>query len=39
MKVENKVAPNEEQISGFMAADADAPIHMVNLLKFKLRMY
>ena len=35
MKVENKVAPNEEQISGFMAADANAPIHMVNLLKFK----
>ena len=35
MKVENKVAPNEEQISGLMAADADAPIHMVNLLKFK----
>ncbi len=35
MKVENKVAPNDKQISGFMAADADAPIHMVNLLKFK----
>ncbi len=33
MKVENKVAPNEEQIRGFMEGDADTPIHMVNLHK------
>lgn len=35
MKVENKVTPNEEQIKGFMEGDADTPIYMVNLLKFK----
>ena len=35
MKVENKVTPNEEQIKGFLEGDADTPIHMVNLLKFK----
>jgi len=35
MKVENKVTPNEEQIKGFIEGDADTPIHMVNLLKFK----
>lgn len=35
MKVENKLTPNEAQIRGFMEGDADTPIHMVNLLKFK----
>ena len=35
MKVENKLTPNEEQIRGFMQGEAHAPIHMVNLLKFK----
>ena len=35
MKVENKVTPNEEQIKSFLGGDADTPIHMVNLLKFK----
>ncbi len=35
MKVENKVQPNEEQMKGFLEGDADAPIYMVNLLKFK----
>ncbi len=35
MKVENKVQPNEEQMKGFLEGDADTPIYMVNLLKFK----
>ncbi|MFT7289102.1 MAG: hypothetical protein ACI87W_003229 [Halieaceae bacterium] len=35
MKVENKVDPSEAQLNGFMEGDADTPIHMVNLLKFK----
>ena len=35
MKVENRVSPNEEQMKGFLGGDADTPIHMVNLLKFK----
>lgn len=35
MKVENKVTPNDEQMKGFLEGDADTPIHMVNLLKFK----
>ena len=35
MKVENKVNPNEEQMSGFLEGDVDSTIEMVNLLKFK----
>lgn len=35
MKVENRVVPSEDQIKGFMEGDDDAPIYMVNLLKFK----
>ena len=35
MIVENKVTPSEEQLKGFMEGDADSPIHMLNLLKFK----
>ena len=35
MKVENRLSPNEEQMKGFLVGDADTPIHMVNLLKFK----
>lgn len=35
MKVENKVQANEEQMKGFLEGDADTPIYMVNLLKFK----
>ena len=35
MKVENKVTPNEAQIKGFLEPDAQGPICMVNLLKFK----
>lgn len=35
VKVENKVQPNEEQMKGFLEGDADTPIYMVNLLKFK----
>jgi uncharacterized protein (DUF1330 family) len=35
MQVENRLNPNEEQMKGFMEGDADTPIHMVNLLKFK----
>jgi len=35
MKVENRVEPSDEQIRGFLEGDADTPIHMVNLLKFK----
>ena len=35
MIVENKVIPSEEQLKGFMEGDADSPIHMLNLLKFK----
>ena len=35
MKVENKVNPNEEQMTGFLEGDVDSPIEMVNLLKFK----
>jgi uncharacterized protein (DUF1330 family) len=35
MQVENKVNPNETQMKEFMEGDADSPIHMVNLLKFK----
>ncbi len=35
MQVENKLSPSSEQMQGFMTGDADQPIHMVNLLKFK----
>ena len=35
MKVKNKVAPNEEQINGFLENPEIGPISMVNLLKFK----
>jgi uncharacterized protein (DUF1330 family) len=35
MKVENRLTPNEEQMKGFLEGDAETPIHMVNLLKFK----
>ena len=35
MKVENRVTPSDEQMKGFLEGDADTPIHMVNLLKFK----
>ena len=37
MKVENRVTPNEEQISGFLENPEIGPISMVNLLKFKDR--
>jgi len=35
MKVENRLSPSEEQMKGFLEGDADTPIYMVNLLKFK----
>tara|TARA_B100001027_G_scaffold113632_1_gene78436 strand:- start:941 stop:1345 length:405 start_codon:yes stop_codon:yes gene_type:complete len=35
MKVENKIAPNENQINGFLESPELGPISMVNLLKFK----
>jgi uncharacterized protein (DUF1330 family) len=35
MEVKNSVAPNEEQIAGFLEPGPDGPIYMVNLLKFK----
>ena len=35
MKVENKILPNDEQISGFLENPDLGPISMVNLLKFK----
>lgn len=35
VKVINKVTPNEEQLLGFMEPGHDAPIYMLNLLKFK----
>ena len=35
MEVVNKVTPNEEQMKGFMEPGHDAPIYMLNLLKFK----
>ena len=35
MNVVNKVTPNEEQMKGFMEPGYDAPIYMLNLLKFK----
>ena len=35
MKVENKVQPNEQQMKDFLEGDAETPIYMVNLLRFK----
>lgn len=35
MKVENAVGPNKEQMAAFAEPGPDAPIYMVNLLKFK----
>jgi hypothetical protein len=35
MDVVNKVTPNEEQMKAFMEPGHDAPIYMLNLLKFK----
>ena len=35
MKVENKIAPNEDQINGFLEDPELGPISMVNLLKYK----
>jgi len=37
MKVENKILPNDEQISGFIENPDLGPISMVNLLKFKIK--
>ena len=37
MDVKNAVLPNEAQLAAFGDADADMPIYMVNLLKFKER--
>lgn len=37
MEVINKVYPNEEQIKGFFEPGTNAPICMVNLLKFKAK--
>ena len=35
MNVENRLAPSEEQLKGFLEGDTDTPIFMVNLLKFR----
>ena len=35
MEVINRVAPNDEQMKGFMEPGRDGPIYMLNLLKFK----
>ncbi len=35
MKVENKIAPNQDQINGFLEYPELGPISMVNLLKYK----
>lgn len=35
MEVKNAVLPDQEQIKGFFDTDADGPIYMVNLLKFR----
>ncbi len=35
MHVENKVAPDEEQMKGFLEPDDGKPIYMLNLLKYK----
>ena len=35
MKVTNSLAPNDEQLAGFLQEPETGPIHMVNLLKFR----
>ena len=35
MEYKNSVHPSKEQMEGFLEGDADTPIAMVNLLKFK----
>ena len=37
MEVQNAVIPTAEQMEGFLSPDADEPIFMVNLLKFRER--
>lgn len=37
MKVENKLRPNAKQMAGFLLGDTKTTIHMVNLLKFKVK--
>lgn len=37
MIVNNKLLPTQEQLQGFLEGNADTPIYMVNLLKFKER--
>ena len=34
MKIENRVHPSGVQEAGFQESDIDAPIYMLNLLKF-----
>ena len=35
MKYKNSVHPSKEQMEGFLEGDNEAPIAMINLLKFK----
>ena len=35
MKYKNSVHPTKEQMEGFLEGDNEAPIAMINLLKFK----
>ncbi len=35
MKVTNSLAPNDEQLAGFLQEPEKGPIYMVNLLKFR----
>ena len=35
MKYKNSVHPSKEQMEGFLEGDTEAPIAMINLLKFK----
>ena len=35
MEYKNSVHPTKEQMEGFLEGDSDAPIAMINLLKFK----
>ena len=35
MKYKNSVHPSKEQMEGFLEGDSEAPIAMINLLKFK----
>ena len=39
MKVKNQLQPNQEQLDGFLKGDTEAPIAMLNLLKFKILRY